>query len=864
VSLRRTITAAAILLASISADTASPATLPPGFQETIVFSGLTQPTAVRFSPDGRVFVAEKSGLIKVFDSLSATTPTIFADLRTNVCDYWDRGLLGLALHPNFPATPYVYVLYSYDGPIGGAAPTWLDTCPTPPGETDGCVISGRLSRLTASGNAMAGTEVVLLEAWGQQFSSHSIGDIAFGSDGALYVSGGDGASFNNVDYGQFGSPRNPLGDPPVPVGGAQTPPTAEGGALRSQSLLRTEGGPALSNGAILRVDDGGNPLPDNPLSGSSDAIAQRIIASGLRNPFRFTIQPGTGSVWIGDVGWATWEEIDKIPNPTAGLVNFGWPCYEGTSYQPSYAAANLDICTNLYAASGAVTSPFYAYKQGAKVVSGESCPTGSSSISGLAFYTGDNYPSSYRGALFFADYSRRCLWVMLPDAGGQPDPSNIATFIAGAANPVDLQTGPGGDLFYVDLSGGKIRRIRYLAPTAMATATPQSGLAPLTVQFDGSESQPARPGDSLTYAWDLDGDGEFLDSTQVNPTWIYASAGTYTARLRVTESPGVLATSNPIVIAISDSPPTATIDSPAPVLTWKVGDTINFSGHAKDLQEGALPASSLSWTLFLHHCPSDCHVHTIQTFPGVSSGSFTAPDHEFPSYLELQLTATDSAPLTSTAGVLLYPKTVLLNFRSNPTGLQIASGTASSPTPFSKPVIVGSQNSIVAPSAQALGGIPYELSSRSDGGAASHTVVADSVSATYTATYRAADPSLQFFTVTPCRVVDTRNPPGPLGGPGLAANGDRSFSLAGHCGIPTAARAVAINVTVTQPTAMGDVCVYAGGAPLPGTSVVNYAAGQTRASSIVAPLGASGDVAVHCGQTTGSVQLIVDVSGYFQ
>lgn len=141
-----------------------------GFQESIVFSGLVEPTVLAFASDGRVFVAEKSGLIKVFASLTATTPTIFADLRTNAHNYADRGLLGMALHPNFPATPYVYVLYTYDAAKGGTAPRWglpggtFDDCPTPPGPTDdGCVVSGRLSRLQAAGSQMIGTEKVLVE-----------------------------------------------------------------------------------------------------------------------------------------------------------------------------------------------------------------------------------------------------------------------------------------------------------------------------------------------------------------------------------------------------------------------------------------------------------------------------------------------------------------------------------------------------------------------------------------------------------------------------------------------------------------------------------------------------------------------------
>ena len=97
-----------------------------------------------------MFVAEKNGLIKVYDSLTDTLPDIFADLRTNVHNFWDRGLLGMTLHPNFPTIPYVYVLYAYDkDPNNPQIPRWgtpgatSDPCPTPPGATgDGCVISG--------------------------------------------------------------------------------------------------------------------------------------------------------------------------------------------------------------------------------------------------------------------------------------------------------------------------------------------------------------------------------------------------------------------------------------------------------------------------------------------------------------------------------------------------------------------------------------------------------------------------------------------------------------------------------------------------------------------------------------------------
>src|ERR671924_1861669 len=142
---------------AFAAPAAHAATYPSGFSEQTVLSGLTNPTAVRFAADGRVFVAEKSGLVKVFDSLSDPQPDVFADLRTQVHNFWDRGLLGLALDPGFPERPYVYVLYTHDAVIGGTAPRWgtpgatSDGCPTPPGATgDGCVVSGRVSQLNST------------------------------------------------------------------------------------------------------------------------------------------------------------------------------------------------------------------------------------------------------------------------------------------------------------------------------------------------------------------------------------------------------------------------------------------------------------------------------------------------------------------------------------------------------------------------------------------------------------------------------------------------------------------------------------------------------------------------------------------
>jgi glucose/arabinose dehydrogenase/PKD repeat protein len=744
--------ASSVAVVGTAAQPAAAATLPPGFQESTVFSGLTNPTVVRFSADGRIFVAEKRGVIKVFDSLADTTPTVFADLNVNVYNFWDRGLLGMALAPNFPTDPYVYVLYTYDHELGAPAPpprwgtpgVYSDPCPTPPGATgDGCVVSARLSRLQAAGNVMTGPEQVLIEDWCQQYPSHSIGTVEFGPDGALYASGGDGASFNFADWGQDGSPVNPCGDPPGGVGATLAPPNAEGGALRSQDL-RTTSDPVTLDGSIIRVDPAtGAGLPDNPLSASSDPNARRIIAYGLRNPFRFTDRPGTDEMWVGDVGWSDWEEINVISDPNDSVVeNFGWPCYEGAGRQAGYDGPNLNICENLYNETpSAVKPPYHAYHHSSRVVPSETCPTGSSSVAGLEFEFSaaqNSYPAEYDSALFFADYSRDCIWAMLKGADGRPAPGQIRTFVAGAANPVHLETGPGGDLFYVDFDGGTIRRIQFFSanqpPTAVATANPTSGAAPLTVAFDGSASNDP-DGDALTYAWDLDGDGAFDDASAATASFTYTQPGTYTATLRVTDPSGATGTSS-VTISASGTAPAAVIDTPVAGTTWKVGDVITFSGHATDPQQGTLPASALTWSLVLQHCPSNCHQHTIQTYDGVASGSFTAPDHEYPSYLELKLTATDSGGLTDTTTLRLDPRTVVLTFQTIPGGLQLTVNEASANASFSRTVIIGSNNSVSAPTTQVKGRKSYAFASWSDGGAQAHNIVAPAVPTTYTARYR--------------------------------------------------------------------------------------------------------------------------------
>jgi len=286
-------------------------------------------------------------------------------------------------------------------------------------------------------------------------------------------------------------------------------------------------------------------------------------------------------------------------------------------------------------------------------------------------------------------------------------------------------------------------------PVASAIATsPTTGAVPLTVSFDGSGSSDA-DGDALTFAWDLDGDGQYDDSTAVTPSFTYTVGATYNVRLTVSDPAGGSSLSQPIAVTANNTPPTASLDAPLSTTQWRVGQVINFSGSATDAEDETVAASGYTWSLILHHCwqfdPTNCHTHTIQTFSGVKSGSFAAPDHEYPAYLELRLTVADSGGLTDTKSVRLDPETVELSFSSVPAGLQLVAGSSSAAAPFTRTLIMNSITSVSATTPQTLNGTPYNFLSWSDGGAQSHNVTITGP-ATYTAAYSAAVSTTAFPT----------------------------------------------------------------------------------------------------------------------
>ena len=341
-------------------------TQPSGFTRNESWvTGLTNATAFAQAPDGRLFIAEQGGALRVVKN-GALLATPFATVAVDSAG--ERGLIGVALHPGFANNGFVYI-YSTRA-VGG-------------------VSHNRISRFTAAGDvAAAGSEVTLVDLPNLSgATNHNGGGMHFGSDGKLYVGVGDNAN------------------------GAQ-----------AQNL-------ALPFGKLLRFNDDGSIPTDNPFFATQTGLARAVWAYGLRNPYTFAVQPGTGRIHINDVGENTWEEIDV---GSAG-ANYGWPGSEG----PDNVGAGI-------------TAPLFTYKHS------DATPLGSGpggffkgfAIAGGAFYPATGpFPAGYRDQYYFADFVSQFV--------GRVDLANgnaAYAFASLSGSPVDLLVGTDGAVYVLTRS----------------------------------------------------------------------------------------------------------------------------------------------------------------------------------------------------------------------------------------------------------------------------------------------------------------------------------------------------------------------------------------------------------------------------
>jgi glucose/arabinose dehydrogenase len=462
-------------------------------------------------------------------------------------------------------------------------------------------------------------------------------------------------------------------------------------------------------GKMLRINADGSIPTDNPFFSQATGVNRAIWTLGLRNPFTFSIQRTTGRMFINDVGENTWEEI----NDGVAGANYGWPTVEGPSTDARFRA------------------PLFSYQHGSSTTTG--C-----AITGGTFYNPitAQFPGSYVGKYFFADYCTN--WIRLFD----PAAGTASGFATGLAAPVDLRVGTDGLLYYLQRgsgsSTGEVRRVRFAANVA-PTITTHPANRTVAVGQQATFTVAASGTTPLSYQWQR-GTTNISGATSqtLNITATPADNGA-TFRAVVSNAFGT-ATSNSATLTVSsNTAPTASITAPASGATYRAGQVVNFSGTGTDPQDGTLPASAFTWEVVFHH---DTHNHPFMApTSGITSGSFTIPNRgEIATnvWYRIHLTVRDSAGATHTVTRDIVPQTATISLQTNPAGLRVTLDGTPVTTPFSTSSVIGMIRQLGVVSPQTSGGTEYVFGSWSDSGAATHEITTPATNTTYTANYTAS------------------------------------------------------------------------------------------------------------------------------
>ena len=640
--------AIAALAAACTVTTVTPALggVPSGFSLVPVATGLDEPTAHAYAPDGRVFVAERAGRVIVQQPGRDDSRSVFLDIRAAVNSNSERGLLGIALDPQFATRPRVFLFLTAERNL--AAPDGA-------GEMD-----IEVWRYTASasetGVALPASKAVVVSGPRTGACCHYGGTVRFDSRGRLLTAFGD------------------ITDQPS---------SQRAGAL---------------TGRLIRIDpETGLGVADNPFyePASPGSVASRTLATGFRNPFRFTVDPSDDSVWVGDVGQSSWEEIDRVPASgwavPARDTNFGWPCFEGGSGTPlltasafsnsSWSAMCAPLATSAQGGTGPGTAPaIYAYPH----ISGQGA-----SITGGPVLRGQSFPASYSGRALIADYSRDTFMTVGRDGSSEPFGTP-----GGFGNAVDIAMDPNGDASYAAIGAGAVRAIVWTAgntPPSLTglTAEAVTDAAPRTMRFVASATDP--DSDPLTYRWDL-GDTTVVAGPQLTHT--YTTPISTDVAVTVSDGRRGGVARGTVHVDVGNTAPTVRLTHDAPTGGFRVERPLRLSIRADDAEEGALSGDALTWRATRIHLD---HRHPLDAGTG-STGSFQVTDHgDDPSHLELVARATDRYGAISEATVVLHPQRVRMSVSGGPTGTPLVLDGTRVESPHFWDSIIGGRHEVSAP-----------------------------------------------------------------------------------------------------------------------------------------------------------------------
>ncbi|MEU2130875.1 ThuA domain-containing protein [Streptomyces sp. NPDC018352] len=589
-----------------------------GYEKTALDDNTADPMELDVAKDGRVFYVQRSGEINVYDPATHATTTAG---KLDVYTGGEDGLVGMELDPDFVKNHWIYLYYA------------------PAGATEDV---NRLSRFTVKGNTLdPASEKKLLDVPAYRDRTfpepgHTGGAVEFGPGRTLYLSVGDDTPPNLDPNWQGYAPLD----------------WREGKQMLDAA--RTAGNTNDLRGKILRIkpkDSGGYTIPKGNLFAPGTAKTRpEIYAMGFRNPFRFTVDPKTGYVHASDYGPD--RGLPTTDRGPEGLVeynvikkagNFGWPFCHGNNQ--AYAPYNPDTkevgpkfdCANPVNPSPnntgltqlpPIQQPEIWYGYGASEEFPEVGSGGSAPMSGPVYhYDGKNpsttkFPAYFEGASFFYEWSRNYVKEVRFDKDQKVLKINDFLSTQKFNKPMDMTFGPDGSLYVLEwgssFGGGNndsgLYRIDYAqgkrAPVAKAAASATDGPVPLKVDFS-SEGSNDPDGDTLSYAWDFDGDGTY-DSTEASPSHTYTAKGDFTAQLKVTDSTGKSGYAN-IPVTAGNTAPKVTIEFPVSGKLIEFGDKIPYKVTVTDPEDGPVDCSKVTVNPALGH---DDHEHPTTDIPG--------------------------------------------------------------------------------------------------------------------------------------------------------------------------------------------------------------------------------------------------------
>jgi glucose/arabinose dehydrogenase len=570
-TMKQSLFSTCLFLLSVTLAAQNP-TLPGGFAQTIRADSLN-PTAMVFDHHGNLYLSQKDGRVLLLPHDGNLLPDPV--LQIPVDDFNERGMAGIALHPDFDQQPWLYVFY-----------TVRDSN------------YNRVSRFLLNGNvAVPGSEQIIFEFDKLNSGIHNGGSLLFGKDGKLYIGTGDGGKSSN-----------------------------------SQLL-------SVTLGKILRLNDDGSIPADNPFYLELTGKNRALYAYGLRNPFSMAMQPGSGAIFVSEVGQGAFEEVNEIrPHK-----NYGWSQIEGPVSTQTIPPDYQD--------------PFFAYPHA------NGC-----AIVGAAIYEPEaiSFPAAYVGKYFFADYCSGVVKLLDLSSGLASD-----TFATGLKQPVAFAINPhDGSLWYLMRSGigggsitdntsssdGTLWNVFYTGSGApFISVPPQDILLPIgenarfAIQVLGAVP--------FHFQWQKDG-VDLPGANTANLEYPAVSLADNTARFRciVTNLSGSDTSDAAILSVTANQRPQPQILMPALGGTYKAGDVIHFQGMALDPEDGTLPAANLRWRVDFHH---DSHVHpALATTPGISEGYFAVPiagETSSNTWYRIYLTATDQSGLEQTVWREVFP-----------------------------------------------------------------------------------------------------------------------------------------------------------------------------------------------------------------